>query len=81
MVPYPARLGMYLRWQYQERIPGIEARRPQPGRAARRRSEELERFKTDIFDLRPALVIWQVGTNAVFHNYDLKNQLKRSIKA
>src|SRR5262249_8793701 len=34
--------------------------------------EERQRFKADIFDLKPALVIWQVGTNAVFSNYDIK---------
>ncbi len=27
---------------------------------------ELSRFEPDVFDEMPALVIWQVGTNAVF---------------
>ena len=30
--------------------------------------EELSRFEPDVIDEAPALVIWQVGTNAVFHN-------------
>jgi hypothetical protein len=29
------------------------------------------RFDADIFAEKPALVIWQVGTNAVFHKYNL----------
>jgi hypothetical protein len=73
VVPYPARLEMYLRWEYQARFP------PQfrldvlnRGRGGEEAPEERQRFKADIFDLKPALVIWQVGTNAVFHNYDIK---------
>jgi hypothetical protein len=31
----------------------------------------LLRFDTDIFAEKPSLVIWQVGTNAVFHKYNL----------
>jgi hypothetical protein len=29
--------------------------------------DELSRFQPDVIDEAPALVIWQVGTNAVFH--------------
>jgi hypothetical protein len=72
VVPYPARLEMYLRRQYQERFPGLRLDVLNRGEGGQEAIEELERFKTDIFDLKPALVIWQVGTNAVFHNYDLK---------
>jgi hypothetical protein len=71
-VPYPARLEMYLRWQYQERFQELRLDVLNRGKGGQEAIEELERFKTDIFDLKPALVIWQVGTNAVFHNYDLK---------
>jgi hypothetical protein len=28
----------------------------------------LLRFQSDVFDEKPALVIWQVGTNAIFHD-------------
>jgi hypothetical protein len=72
VVPYPARLEMYLRWQYQERFQELRLDVLNRGKGGQEAIEELERFKTDIFDLKPALVIWQVGTNAVFHNYDLK---------
>jgi hypothetical protein len=32
--------------------------------------EELSRFESDVIAEAPALVIWQVGTNAVFHDVD-----------
>jgi hypothetical protein len=45
------------------------------GRGGEDAIEELPRFNADIFAERPSLVIWQVGTNAVFHKkekqYDL----------
>jgi hypothetical protein len=72
VVPYPARLEMYLRWQYQARFPQLRLDVLNRGKGGEEAIEELKRFKTDIFDLEPALVIWQVGTNAVFHDYDLK---------
>ena len=31
---------------------------------------ELPRIQSDVIDEEPALVIWQVGTNAVFHSDD-----------
>lgn len=69
VVPYPARLEMYLRWKYQQPFP------PQfkldvlnRGRGGQEASDEFERFDSDILGERPlpSLVIWQVGTNAVF---------------
>ena len=72
VVPYPARLEMYLRWEYQERFPGLRLDVLNRGKGGQEAIEELDRFQTDIFDLKPALVIWQVGTNAVFHNYDIE---------
>jgi hypothetical protein len=76
VVPYAARLEMYLRWQYQERFPDMRLDVLNRGKGGQEAIEELERFKTDIFDLEPAMVIWQVGTNAVFHNYDLRKVAK-----
>ena len=32
--------------------------------------EELSRFQPDVFDEAPVLVVWQVGTNAVYHDYN-----------
>jgi hypothetical protein len=31
---------------------------------------ELARFKSDVLDEAPVLVIWQVGTNAIYHRDD-----------
>jgi hypothetical protein len=72
VVPYPARLEMYLRWEYQARFPDLRLDVLNRGKGGQEAIEELKRFQTDIFGLKPAMVIWQVGTNAVFHNYDLK---------
>jgi hypothetical protein len=41
------------------------------GKGGEEAIEELQRFDSDIFAEKPSLVIWQVGTNAVFHNYNL----------
>jgi hypothetical protein len=41
------------------------------GRGGEEANEELLRFDADIFAEKPSLVIWQVGTNAVFHDYNL----------
>jgi hypothetical protein len=43
------------------------------GKGGQDATEELLCFDTDIFARKPALVICQVGTNAVFHNdtYDV----------
>jgi hypothetical protein len=62
---------MYLRWEYQARFPEMRLDVLNRGKGGEEAIEELKRFQTDIFELKPALVIWQVGTNAVFHNYDL----------
>jgi hypothetical protein len=60
---------MYLRWKYQQPFP------PQfkldvlnRGRGGQEAPDEFERFDSDILGERPlpSLVIWQVGTNAVF---------------
>src|SRR5882724_12180256 len=67
VVPYPHRLEMYLRRKYANpRIDVINR-----GRISEEAIEELLRFDADIISEAPSLVIWQVGTNAVFHSYDL----------
>ena len=71
VVPYPARLEMYLRWQYQERFPDLRIDVLNRGKGGEEAPEELKRFKADIFGEKPSLVIWQVGTNAVFHSYKI----------
>ena len=64
VVPYPHWLETYLR---------VAANNPKidvlnRGRGNEEANDELLRFDADIFDEAPSLVIWQVGTNAVFHN-------------
>jgi hypothetical protein len=66
-VPYPSRLELYLRRKYNN--PHIDVVNRGVGR--QEANEELLRFDADIFAERPSLVIWQVGTNAVFHDYNL----------
>ncbi|MGO8912576.1 MAG: SGNH/GDSL hydrolase family protein [Bradyrhizobium sp.] len=73
VVPYPHRLEMYLRDQFGEgRYPNLRIDVLNRGRGGEEAIEELLRFDADIFAEKPSLVIWQVGTNAVFHNYDLE---------
>ena len=72
VVPYPHRLEMYLRAGFgEERFPNLKIDVLNRGRGGEEAIEELRRFDGDIFAEEPSLVIWQVGTNAVFHNYKL----------
>jgi GDSL-like lipase/acylhydrolase family protein len=70
VVPYPHRLEMYLRAQYQQRFPNVRIDVLNRGKGGEEADAELLRFDTDIFAEKPSLVIWQVGTNAVFHKKD-----------
>ena len=69
VVPYPYRLEMYLRHHFRDVVPrpGVRIDVLNRGRGGEEADDELARFPADIFDEAPALVIWQVGTNAVFH--------------
>jgi hypothetical protein len=66
VVPYPYWLEMYLR--AKKGNPGIDVRNR--GIGGQEATEELLRFDADILAEAPSLVIWQVGTNAVFHKKD-----------
>jgi len=70
---------MYLRAEYQQRFPNLRIDVLNRGKGGEEAVEELLRFRTDIFLERPSLVIWQVGTNAVFHKerYDLDDVAAR----
>lgn len=68
VVPYPPRLEMYLRAHYGNGISTIDVLNR--GKGGEEADAELLRFDTDIFAEKPSLVIWQVGTNAVFHKKD-----------
>jgi hypothetical protein len=71
VVPYPHRLEMYLRARYGEVLfPNLKIDVLNRGKGGEEANEELLRFDDDIFAEKPALVIWQVGTNAVFHKKD-----------
>lgn len=81
VVPYPARLELYLRKHYRDDDPHPNIRIDvfNRGRGGEEAPEELDRFQSDIFQDNPSLVIWQVGTNAVFHkeNYDVDDVAAR----
>jgi lysophospholipase L1-like esterase len=63
IVPYPTRLQAALRVKdpYKDRV--IVLNRGIGGQEA---PDEVKRFQTDVLDEKPALVIWQIGTNAVW---------------
>jgi len=64
VVPYPHRLEMYLRRDTgNARIDVLNC-----GKGGEEADKELPRFDPDIFAEAPSLVIWKVGTNAVFRN-------------
>ena len=62
VVPYPERLAMLLREHFQDRMIDVLNR----GVGGQEATTELLRFDPDVLAESPALVIWQVGTNAVF---------------
>lgn len=66
VVPYPSRLEMYLRQNYLPHLPKVRIDVLNRGKGGEEAPQELKRFKADIFDGTPAVVLWQVGTNAVF---------------
>jgi hypothetical protein len=67
IVPYPVRLEAAMQAKYGDRV--IVLNRGKVGEEA---PKELMRMKADVIDEDPALVIWQIGTNAVWQlGYDL----------
>jgi GDSL-like lipase/acylhydrolase family protein len=76
IAPYPCRLELALRdpnsWpdgadKFKHRMIDVINR----GKGGDEARVELERFREDVVDENPSLVIWQVGTNAVWKTYDL----------
>src|SRR5215471_15823293 len=63
IIPYPARLELFLRKHHYGRMIDVLNR----GLGGQEAPEELSRFECDVIGEKPALVIWQIGTNAVFH--------------
>jgi hypothetical protein len=66
VVPFPHRLELALRSRYYGRMIDVVNR----GLSGQESPEELSRFENDILADAPTLVIWQVGTNAVFRKSD-----------
>jgi acyl-CoA thioesterase-1 len=62
LVPYPARLELLLRRKFRDRMIDVLNR----GLGGQEAPSELSRFEPDVVGEEPSLVIWQVGTNAVF---------------
>jgi GDSL-like lipase/acylhydrolase family protein len=88
VLPYPPRLEMLLRQGTVPRadVPRIEGfygriidvlNRGVGGQEA---PEELSRFESDVLGEAPALVIWQVGTNAVYRDYYNPDEVKAAIE-
>jgi acyl-CoA thioesterase I len=64
VLPFPPRLEMMLRDQFKGSMIDVINR----GIGGQEAPEELSRFESDVIAEAPSLVIWQVGTNAVFHD-------------
>src|SRR3954447_5916294 len=60
--PYPPRLMAFL----EEKYPNARITVANKGRAGKEAPFELEHFDEDVIAENPDLVIWQVGTNAVW---------------
>jgi hypothetical protein len=76
VVPYPYRLEMYLRGRYDQLgFLNLKIDVLNRGKGGEEAVEELKRFDADIFAERPSLVIWQVGTNAVFRKKEMHYDL------
>ena len=63
---YPNRLAAQLRRQY----PSADITVINRGQGGEDAPEMMKRLQTAVLDMKPDLVIWQVGTNAVLRNLD-----------
>jgi lysophospholipase L1-like esterase len=70
IVPYPHRLAMAMRKRFRDLHPALMIDVLNRGRGGQEAPLELQRFDTDVIDEAPSLVIWQVGTNAIFRPKD-----------
>jgi GDSL-like Lipase/Acylhydrolase family len=64
VVAYPARLELMLRERFRDRMIDVLNR----GLGGQEAPSELSRFEPDVIGEGPSLVIWQVGTNAVYRS-------------
>jgi len=63
---YPNRLAAQLRRQY----PSADITVVNRGKGGEDAPEMMKRLQPEVLDMKPDLVIWQVGTNAVLRNLD-----------
>jgi len=63
ILPFPPRLELALRTRYPDRMIDVVNR----GIGGQEAPEEAARFESDVIAETPVLVIWQVGSNAIFH--------------
>jgi lysophospholipase L1-like esterase len=63
---YPNRLAAQLRRQY----PSADITVVNRGKGGEDAPEMMKRLQAEVLDMKPDLVIWQVGTNAVLRNLD-----------
>ncbi|MGZ5871679.1 MAG: SGNH/GDSL hydrolase family protein [Bradyrhizobium sp.] len=63
---YPNRLAV----QLHRRYPGADITVVNRGRGGEDAPEMMKRLQAEVIDVKPDLVIWQVGTNAVLRNLD-----------
>jgi lysophospholipase L1-like esterase len=63
---YPNRLAAQLRRQY----PTADITVLNRGKGGEDAGEMMRRLQTEVIEMKPDLVIWQVGTNAVLRNID-----------
>ncbi len=66
IIPFPCRLELALRGKFYGRVIDVLNR----GIGGQEAPEELSRFEPDVIGEAPALVIWQVGVNAVYRKVD-----------
>ena len=69
---YPNRLAAQLRRQY----PSADITVINRGQGGEDAPEMMKRLQTAVLDMKPDLVIWQVGTNAVLRNLDPVETIK-----
>jgi GDSL-like Lipase/Acylhydrolase family len=67
IIPYPYRLEQALRSRYQNRALDVLNR----GVGGEEAPQELKRIRQDVLSEQPSVVIWHVGTNAVWQQQDL----------
>ena len=73
--PFPYRLEMWLRWRWVDRqIPWIDV--VNRGKRGEDSIGQKARLLQDVIEAQPAMVIWQVGTNAVWQSKDLQAECK-----